>query len=116
MRRERMTAAVLAVALVAGALSADAASLAVVRERGTLGVCAHPDALPYSSQDRSTPGFQLELAEALAKQPGVRLRTGWIVFTHHARRVDCDATIGAIGREEYEGADPRRGPRPARPF
>ena len=116
MRRERMTAAVLAVALVAGALSADAASLAVVRERGTLGVCAHPDALPYSSQDRNMPGFQLELAEALAKQLGVRLRTEWIVFTRHARRVDCDATIGAIVKDEAEGAGSRRGPRLSRPY
>src|SRR5437868_15421401 len=114
MRRERMTAAVLAVALVAGALSADAASLAVVRERGTLGICAHPDALPYSSQDRTTPGFQLEIAEAIAKQLGVGMRVDWIVFTRHARRLDCDASIGTIVKADDGG--PRRGPRLTKPY
>ena len=59
--------------LAAGAGWAQAASLANVRERGTFNICAHPDALPYSSQDRTTPGFQLEIAEAIAKQLGVGL-------------------------------------------
>ena len=40
--------------LAAGAGWAQAASLASVRERGTFNICAHPDALPYSSQDRTT--------------------------------------------------------------
>ena len=74
MRRERAFVVAMAAMLAAGAVSADAASLATVRERGTFGVCAHPDALPYSSQDRTLPGFQLEIAEAIASQLGVRLR------------------------------------------
>jgi len=110
MRRERAFVVAMAAVLAAGAVSADAASLATVRERGTFGVCAHPDALPYSSQDRTLPGFQLEIAEAIASQLGVRLRVEWIVFTRHARRVDCDATIGAIVKADTDGA-PRRGPR-----
>lgn len=101
--------------LVAGSTApVDAAALTVVRERGILAVCAHPDALPYSSQDRVLPGFQLELAEAIAKQLGVKLRVEWIVFTRHARRVECDATIGSIVKDDGEA--PRRGPRLTRPY
>lgn len=95
--------------------TAEAAALAEIRERGVFAVCAHPDALPYSSQDRLLPGFQIELAEALAKQLGVRLRVEWIVFTRHARRAECDATIGSIVKDD-EGGGPRRGPRQTRPY
>ena len=78
------------------ALEVDAASLVAVKERGWLRVCAHPEALPFSSQDRSQPGFQLEIAEAIAKILGVRVIPEWIVYTRHARRADCDAIIGAV--------------------
>src|SRR5262245_2478717 len=116
MRGERIAWMAGVVALMAVALSADAAPLETVRERGTLGVCAHPDALPYSSQDRTTPGFQLEIAEAIARQLGVRLHVDWIVFTRHARRIDCDATIGSIVKADPDGGGPRRGPRLTKPY
>jgi len=104
-----------AIALASVIASADAAPLESVRERGTFGICAHPDALPYSSQDRTTPGFQIEIAEAIAKQLGVRLHVDWIVFTRHARRLDCDATIGSIVKTDADGG-PRRGPRLTKPY
>jgi polar amino acid transport system substrate-binding protein len=116
MLSERIPVGALAFALAAGTLSADAASLTTIRERGIFDVCAHPDALPYSSQDRLLPGFQLELAEAIAKQLGLRLHVEWIVFTRHARRVDCDATIGSIIKDEPGGGGPRRGPRLTKPY
>jgi polar amino acid transport system substrate-binding protein len=97
--------------------SAEAASLAVIRERGTLHVCAHPEALPFSSQDPSQPGLQLELAGALARELGVRLAVDWIVFTRHARRVECDALMGWIvpnGAEGTKGSP--RGLRLTRPY
>jgi len=114
MRSWRLTVAALAVLLASGMSGAGAAPLSDIRERGFFDVCAHPDALPYSSQDRVLPGFQIELAEAIAKQLGVRLRTEWIVYTRHARRVECDATIGSIVKDEEPG--PRRGPRLTRPY
>jgi polar amino acid transport system substrate-binding protein len=110
----RITIAALAVLVAWGAPFADAASLAAIRERGTFAVCAHPDALPYSSQDRVQPGFQLELAEAIARKLGVRLHVDWIVYTRHARRLECDATIGSIVKDD--GDAPRRGPRLTRPY
>lgn len=106
---------IVAFALASVIASADAAPLESVRERGMFGVCAHPDALPYSSQDRTTPGFQIEIAEAIAKQLGVRLHVDWIVFTRHARRLDCDATIGSIVKADAD-TGPRRGPRLTKPY
>jgi len=102
------------IALAAAGQWAHAASLASVRERGTFNICAHPDALPYSSQNGSAPGFQLEIADAIAKQLGVGMRVEWIVFTRHARRVDCDASIGTIVKADEPG--PRRGPRLTKPY
>jgi len=116
MHGNRIIALSAIVTLAVGTLCADAAPLSVVRERGVFGVCAHPDALPYSSQERALPGFQIEIAEAIAKQLGVRLRLEWIVFTRHARRVDCDATIGAIVRTDKDAAAARRGPLLTKPY
>jgi len=115
MRREWIAGMAAVVALAAATLPAAAAPLEAVKERGTFGICAHPDALPYSSQDRTTPGFQIEIAEAIAKQLGVRLHVDWIVFTRHARRLDCDATIGSIVKSDADGG-PRRGPRLTKPY
>lgn len=87
------------VALIAACLlplEVGAASLVDVKSRGWLKVCAHPDALPFSSQDVSQPGFQLEIAGAIAKILGVRVIPEWIIFTRHARRAECDAVIGAV--------------------
>ena len=74
----------------------EAASLADIKERGWLRVCAHPDALPFSSQDRNQPGFQLEIADAIARILGVKVVPEWIVYTRSARRMDCDAIIGGV--------------------
>lgn len=93
--------AVLVTFIVAGAMAmttgrATGAPLAAVRESGTLTVCAHPDALPFSAQGQAQPGFQLEIADLLTKRLGVRLQVNWIVYSRHARRANCDAVMGAI--------------------
>jgi len=77
-------------------LGSRAASLTDIKGRGWMRVCAHPDALPFSSQDRAQPGFQLEIADAIAKSLGVKVIPEWIVYTRHARRAECDAMIGAV--------------------
>ncbi len=86
-------------ALVAAALlplEAHGASLADIKGRGWMKVCAHPDALPFSSQDHAQPGFQLEIADVIAKSLGVKVIPEWIVYSRHARRAECDAVIGAV--------------------
>jgi polar amino acid transport system substrate-binding protein len=87
-----------AVALVLGSSSMDALprSLEAIAQRGSLAVCAHPNALPYSSKRGQLPGFQIELAEALAERLGVSLARHWVVNTFQYRRADCDVVLNAI--------------------
>jgi len=96
MLAETIAVQALAVGLSLPAAPCKSASLSALRERGTLTVCAHPDALPFSSQDGALPGFQVEIAEAVARQLGVRLNVRWIVYTRHAQRAQCDAVMGSI--------------------
>ncbi len=111
MPRHRLVSAACLALLAAWSLPlrADAASLAAVKERGWLRVCAHPDALPFSSQDRTQPGFQLEIAEAIGKSLGVKVIPEWIIYTRHARRAECDAIIGAVVPLAADGAPSGRG-------
>ena len=111
MSRYRVSVAVCVALLVTGLLPLEigAASLAEVKERGWLKVCAHPDALPFSSQDPGRPGFQLEIAGAIARTLGVKVIPEWIIFTRHARRAECDALIGAVVPLKTDKAPPARG-------
>ncbi len=61
----------------AGAEASEHEGLAAVRQRGYLKVCADPSNLPYSSNDSSTPGFEVELARLVAGQLGVEARFSW---------------------------------------
>lgn len=69
------------VALAFAALSASevqARTLAEIKGRGTIELCANPDALPYASEKAESHGFQVELARALAQGLGVELQVDWI--------------------------------------
>src|SRR4030081_2176873 len=74
---------------------ARARTLDSIRSRGSLLVCANPNALPFSSKTGDRRGFELELGEALANQLGVRLEVGWAVFPAHVNRIDCDVMFDA---------------------
>ena len=102
-RLARMTvAAVLAIIAV---FPASARTLAEVRARGTISMCANPDALPHASNRPETPGFQVDLGRALAAGLGLPLEIDWIVPRIRAGLVDCDLLFDTI-------ADPdvQRGP------
>jgi polar amino acid transport system substrate-binding protein len=72
---------------------------------GKLLVCANPNALPFSSKNGERRGFELELGEALAKEIGVALDVGWVIFPFHVPRVDCDILFDSIvDREAAEDA------------
>ena len=76
-----------------------------IKERGKLLVCANPNALPFSSKNGERRGFELELGEALAKELGVALEVGWVIFPFHMARVDCDIVFDSIvDRETAEDA------------
>jgi ABC-type amino acid transport substrate-binding protein len=76
--------------------AAEARTLQAIHARGSLTVCANPNALPFSSKTGERRGFELELAEAMAKELGVGLEVGWVVFPFQMGRVDCDLVFDAI--------------------
>jgi polar amino acid transport system substrate-binding protein len=70
--------------------------LDAIKARGVLTVCANPNALPFSSKKGDRRGIEIELAEILAKELGVGLDVGWVVFPNQAGRVDCDVIFDSI--------------------
>jgi len=66
-------------ALIGLAGEAQARSLDAIRNSGVLGLCAHPNSLPFASKAENPPGFQIELGNALARELGVSLRPDWII-------------------------------------
>jgi polar amino acid transport system substrate-binding protein len=76
--------------------SATARPLDVIKTRGKVMICANPNALPFSSKTGDKRGFELELGEALAKELGVAMEVGWVIFPVHVARVDCDILFDTI--------------------
>lgn len=100
-----MRSCVVAVALVAAALTAEQAQarpLAAIKERGAIAACAHANSLPFANKAGDPPGFQVELAKAIADQLGVSLVQNWVIHSFQARRADCDIIMDAIADEEAQ--------------
>ncbi len=89
----------LAIGLVCCLTSARARPWSEVAASNEITVCANPNALPYASDKESEPGFQIEIARALAGKLGVRLRPIWIIPRHRAGMFDCDLLMDSIVRE-----------------
>ncbi len=87
-------------ALSGGAVAAR--SLEQVRESGSVVLCAHPNSLPFASRTAETPGFQVELARALAGQLGVSLGQEWIVSPSQVFRSNCDIVLDVIGNQDAQ--------------
>ena len=85
-----------ALATIFGASSSSARTLAEVRARGALSLCANPDALPYASNRADAPGFQIEIARAIAAALDLKLQVEWIVPRMRASLVDCDMLLDTI--------------------
>jgi hypothetical protein len=78
---------------------ADAASLEEVQQRGSLRLCANPSALPYSNRPShlgGLRGFQVELADAVARELGLGLTVAWIRGANAAGKAACDASMDSI--------------------
>ena len=88
-------------------------SLQAIADRGTLTLCANPDALPWASKSGEMPGFQVELAENLATRLGVSLTRQWVISAFQYRRVDCDVVFDAIAGKD---ASVEGGLRLSRPY
>ena len=87
--------AILVFGLVHGHPSA-ARSLAAVKDTGTIGLCAHPNSLPFASKDGKRHGFQVDLARALAQRLGVSLSEDWIISRYDLFRANCDIVMDSI--------------------
>jgi polar amino acid transport system substrate-binding protein len=96
----RRAAVVLALLVLCSA--AHARPLEEIRARGEISVCANPNALPFASDKAETPGFQIEIARALAQQLGLKLKVEWIIPRYRAAAVDCDMLMDAIVRPELQ--------------
>ena len=77
-------------------------SLAAIKERGAIGLCAHPNALPFASRTADPPGFQIELGRAVAEQLGVSLVPEWVLVKYQIPRADCDILLDTIAARDLE--------------
>ncbi|MEQ1880143.1 MAG: transporter substrate-binding domain-containing protein [Burkholderiales bacterium] len=73
-----------------------ARTLAEVKSLGAISVCANGDALPYASNKPDSPGFQIEIARAIAAGLGVSLNIEWILPRRRANVVNCDMLMDSI--------------------
>jgi polar amino acid transport system substrate-binding protein len=82
---------------------AQARSLDMIRSTGVLGLCAHPNSLPFASKAGDPPGFQVELGRALARELGVSLELDWIITRYQMRSAGCDILLDVIADREAQG-------------
>jgi len=86
--------------------------LAEVQASKQLSLCANPNALPFAAEHGDVPGFQIEIARALAQRLGLQLQVMWIVPRYRAALVDCDMLMDTILSAGVE----QRGVRPSIPY
>jgi polar amino acid transport system substrate-binding protein len=89
-------------ALCCVAFAAHARTLAEIKERGAIGLCAHPNSLPFASKTADPPGFQIELGRALARELGVSMTPDWILTAGQISRADCDIMLDVIADPEAQ--------------
>src|SRR6478735_6160303 len=96
--RRGMKAIVLIIVGAAIGLSgpAQARTLEAIRASGALGLCAHPNSLPFARKGGDPPGFQVELGQVLARELGVSLRLDWIITQYQMRSANCDVLLDVI--------------------
>ncbi len=89
-----------ALAMVASAGPAGARTLSAIRATGTIGLCAHPNSLPFASKTADPPGFQIEVGRALARELGVSLTPDWVLVSYQVPRADCDIVLDMVDEPE----------------
>ncbi|MBR0775604.1 transporter substrate-binding domain-containing protein [Bradyrhizobium diazoefficiens] len=94
---------VIAAAIIALSASAQARTLEAIRSSGEIGLCAHPNSLPFARKAGDPPGFQLELGQRLARELGVSLRLDWIITQYQMRSAGCDILLDVIADREAQG-------------
>ena len=84
------------------AASASAATIEKIRKRGFMEICVNPEAMPLSRGPNVPEGFEIDLANAVAKELGVDVSFTWAQFRHEARYTSCDAfmSVGILPGEK----------------
>jgi polar amino acid transport system substrate-binding protein len=95
-RKGTTTVAALLLLAALPAAPAAARALADIKTSGVIVLCAHPSSLPFAKKDGNRHGFQVELAEALAKQLGVKLDRDWVITRFDLNRTQCDIVMDSI--------------------
>ena len=95
--------ALMSCASIALASAAQARPLGAIRDSGVLGLCAHPNSLPFASKAGDPPGFQIELGQVLARELGVTMRPDWIITQYQMRSAGCDIVLDVIADREAQG-------------
>lgn len=86
----------MALACVLAVPAAQARPLSLIKATGEIGVCAHPNSLPFASKTANPPGFQIEVGRALAKQLGVSLTPDWVLISYQVPRAACDILLDMV--------------------
>jgi len=84
--------------------SASARSLEQIKSSGSVSACLPANALPFSRRDGDPSGFQVDVANALAKQLGVSLEPQWVISPIQALRANCDLRLDVIADAEAQHA------------
>jgi polar amino acid transport system substrate-binding protein len=101
MRRVGLYSAIVALTIAcltaASARLAAAAPLEQVKQNGSLRLCANPAAPPYSNRSASDDmrGFQVDLAQTVAREMGLGLTVVWVQGVKAAKAADCDISMDA---------------------
>jgi polar amino acid transport system substrate-binding protein len=104
-QRTSALAAALLIVAASPATPAGARALADIKASGTIVLCAHPSSLPFAKKDGTRHGFQVEMADALAKQLGVMLGEDWVITRFDLNRTQCDVVMDSIvDPEAQEGS------------
>ena len=104
--------AVLWIAPLCGTASAQQATLERVKRIGEIKVCVDQDNLPYSSDKPDVPGFDVEIAQQIAKEMGLKLGYNWFASNVGKRALrqmvgegNCDFFLGLPKDESFEDSN-----------
>jgi polar amino acid transport system substrate-binding protein len=98
-----MIRVLLALTILAGfAASAPARTLQQIQAFKTVSVCLPANSLPFSSRRDDPPGFEVELANALAGKLGVSMQPDWIISPIQVQRAQCDLLLDVIADAQVQ--------------
>lgn len=102
-----------AVLLTTAAFQVGATTLERIKTTGVTTVCADPNNLPLSDSRLSPPGYDLEVAEEIAKSFGAKLQYNWFATEHMGKVLRelyegrCDFIVGIPTDKRLDGVGPR---------